>query len=37
MSGRGGVGIVVDLLVLYSDDPSLIPAEVYNFICKMLL
>ena len=34
--GRGG-GLVVSVLAFYSDDPSSIPAEVYNFFCKILL
>ena len=28
--GRGG-GLVVSVLAFYSDDPSSIPAKVYNF------
>ena len=35
-SGRGG-GQVVSVLAFYSDDPSLNPAEVYNFSVKLLL
>ena len=34
--GRGG-GLVVSVLAFYSDDPSSIPAEVYNFSVKLLL
>ena len=34
--GRGG-GLVVSVLASYSNDPSSIPAEVYNFFCKLLL
>ena len=34
--GRGG-GLVVSVLAFYSDDPSLIPAEVYNFFCKIVV
>ena len=33
--GSGG-GLVVSVLAFYSDDPSLIPAEVYNFFCKIV-
>ena len=33
---RGG-GLVVSVLAFYSDDPSSIPAEVYNFSVKLLL
>ena len=33
---RGG-GLVVSVLALYSDDPSLNPTEVYNFSVKLLL
>ena len=29
-----GGGNVVTLLTFYSDDPSLNPAELYNFKCK---
>ena len=34
--GRGG-GLVVSVLAFYSDDPSSIPAEVYNFFCKIVV
>ena len=34
--GCGG-GLVVSVLAFYSDDPSSIPAEVYNFSVKLLL
>ena len=34
--GRGG-GLVVSVLAFYSDDPSSIPAEVYNFFCKNIV
>ena len=34
--GRGG-GQVVSVLAFYSDDPSLNPADVYNFSVKLLL
>ena len=34
--GCGG-GQVVSVLAFYSDDPSLNPAEVYNFSVKLLL
>ena len=34
--GRGG-GLVVSMLAFYSDDPSSIPAEVYNFYVKLLM
>ena len=34
--GSGG-GLVVSVLAFYSDDPSLIPAEVYIFSVKLLL
>ena len=34
--GRDG-GLVVSVLAFYSDDPSLIPAEFYNFSVKLLL
>ena len=34
--GRGG-GLVVSVLTFYSNDPSSIPAEVYNFSVKLLL
>ena len=34
--GCGG-GLVVSMLAFYSDDPSSIPAEVYNFSVKLLL
>ena len=34
--GRGG-GLVVSVLAFYSNDPSLIPAEVYNFSVKLLV
>ena len=34
--GRGG-GLVVSVLAFYSNDPSLIPAEVYNFFCKIVV
>ena len=34
--GCGG-GLVVSVLASYSDDPSLIPAEVYNFFCKIVV
>ena len=33
---RGG-GLVVSVLAFYSDDPSSIPAEVYNFFCKNIV
>ena len=36
IGGRGG-GQVVRVLAFYSDDPSLNPAEVYNFSVKLLL
>ena len=29
--GRGGGGLVVSVLSLYSDDPSLNPVEVHKF------
>ena len=32
--GRDG-GQVVSVLAYYSDDPSLIPAKVYIFFCKI--
>ena len=35
-SGCGG-GLVVSVLAFYSDDPSSIPAEVYNFFCKIVV
>ena len=35
--GRGGGGLVVSVLAFFSDDPSLIPAEVYNFFCKIVV
>ena len=34
--GCGG-GLVVSVLAFYSDDPSSIPAEVYNFFCKIVV
>ena len=34
--GRGG-GLVVSVLAFYSDDSSSIPAEVYNFFCKIVV
>ena len=34
--GCGG-GLVVRVLAFYSDDPSSIPAEVYNFFCKIVV
>ena len=34
--GRGG-GLVVSMLPFYSDDPISIPADVYNFFCKMVV
>ena len=34
--GRGG-GLVVSVLAFFSDDPSLIPAEVYKFFCKIVV
>ena len=34
--GRDG-GLVVSVLAFYSDDPSSIPAKVYNFSVKLLL
>ena len=34
--GRDG-GLVVSVLAFYSDDPSLIPVEVYNFFCKNIV
>ena len=34
--GRGG-GLVVSVLAFYSDDPSSIPAEVYNFFSKNIV
>ena len=36
MLGCGG-GLVVSVLAFYSDDPSSIPAEVYNFFCKIVV
>ena len=30
-------GQVVSVLAFYSDDPSSIPAEVYNFFCKIVV
>ena len=37
-SGQGcGGGLVVSVLAFYSDDPSSIPAEVYNFFCKIVV
>ena len=35
-AGRG-VGLVVNVLAFFSDDPSSIPAVVYNFTVKLLL
>ena len=35
--GRGGGGLVVSVLAFFSDDPSLIPAEVYKFFCKIVV
>ena len=35
-TGCGG-GLVVSVLAFYSDDPSSIPAEVYNFFCKIVV
>ena len=34
--GCGG-GLVVSVLAFYSDDPSSIPAEIYNFFCKIVV
>ena len=34
--GRDG-GLVVSMLAFYSNDPSSIPAEVYNFFCKIVV
>ena len=34
--GCGG-GLVISVLAFYSDNPSSIPAEVYNFSVKLLL
>ena len=34
--GCGG-GLVVSVLAFYSDDPSSIPAEVYNIFCKIVV
>ena len=35
VEGRGGGGgLVVSVLVFYSDNPSSIPAEVYNLLKK---
>ena len=34
--GCGG-GLVVSVLAFDSDDPSSIPAEVYNFFCKIVV
>ena len=28
---------MVSVLAFYSDDPSSIPAEVYNFFCKIVV
>ena len=28
---------MVSVLAFYSNDPSLIPAEVYNFFCKIVV
>ena len=36
VKGCGG-GLVVSVLAFYSDDPSSIPAEVYNFFCKIVV
>ena len=36
LQGCGG-GLVVSVLAFYSDDPSSIPAEVYNFFCKIVV
>ena len=35
--GGGGGGLVVSMIALYSDDPSLIPAEVNQSSVKLLL
>ena len=37
MLGRGGNGQVVSMLAFYSKNPSLTPAEAYNFCVKLLL